>query len=100
MSCSTTVRVTNLSPKATEEILVPIFQSIGPLKGLSIDTDNNGNNIALVEFETPDAARKALEDVNGKEIVKRRINIEMVDDGRNNVRVKNKRFGLEIQMLS
>ncbi|KAL6994578.1 poly(A) binding protein Pab2, partial [Sarracenia purpurea var. burkii] len=63
----TNVYVKNLSETTTDEDLERIFSNYGPITSAVIMRDVNGNSrcFGFVNFESPDAAAAAVENLNG-----------------------------------
>lgn len=66
----TNVFVKNLPAEYTQEQLEELFKPFGAIVSAAIGADETGANkgFAFVNFETHDAASKAVEELNGKEI--------------------------------
>ncbi|KAL4560443.1 hypothetical protein LXL04_032594 [Taraxacum kok-saghyz] len=63
----TNLYIKNLDMDISEEILDQTFSKFGKIVSLVISRDNNGvsRGFGFVNFENPDDARKAVEDLNG-----------------------------------
>ncbi|MFN3996028.1 MAG: RNA recognition motif domain-containing protein [bacterium] len=66
--------VGNLSYQLTEEEFRQTFQGYGDIKELRL-LQNKG--FGFVEFENPESAQKALEELNGKELKGRKMRVEI-----------------------
>lgn len=66
--------VGNLSYQLTEEEFRQTFQGYGQIKELRL-LQNKG--FGFVEFENPESAQKALEELNGKEVKGRKMRVEI-----------------------
>lgn len=63
----TNIYIKNLESDMTEETLEKSFAKFGKILSLVIARDENGasKGFGFVNFESPDDARKAVEDMNG-----------------------------------
>lgn len=63
----TNLYIKNLDEDISEDILDQTFSKFGKIVSLVISRDDNGasRGFGFVNFENPDDARKAVEDVNG-----------------------------------
>ena len=77
------IRISNLSLKANEFNLKTMFSLIGPVLKLEIFDDPNGVHCADLMFEMEEFALKAVEDFNGKEILKKTANVQILKDQTN-----------------
>src|SRR5262249_54766 len=70
--------VGNLSWKVTEEILRPIFEAYGKVVSVKIIPDQytgKSNVFGFVEMESPEAAEKAIRELNDKPVLERNIRV-------------------------
>ncbi|PIA43523.1 hypothetical protein AQUCO_01900128v1 [Aquilegia coerulea] len=66
----TNLYIKNLDLDMTEELLQEKFSEFGKISKLTILKDSNGNSkgVAFVNFETPDNAKRAMEEINGTQV--------------------------------
>ncbi|KAF5176307.1 Polyadenylate-binding protein [Thalictrum thalictroides] len=66
----TNLYIKNLDLDMTEELLQEKFSEFGKICKLTILKDSNGksNGVAFVNFETPDNAKRAVEEINGTQV--------------------------------
>ena len=75
--------VGNLSWKAAEEELRPLFEKHGPVQSLKIITDpytGRSKGFAFVEMESPEAAQNALKELDGALVIDRNIRVSIAHD--------------------
>lgn len=75
--------VGNLSWKANEEILRPLFEAYGAVISIKIVTDQytgKSKGFAFVEMESPEAAKAAIEGLNDKSVLDRNIRVSLAQE--------------------
>lgn len=75
--------VGNLSWKATEESLRPLFEAYGNVISIKIVTDQytgKSKGFAFVEMESPEAAKAAIEGLNDKPVLDRNIRVSLAQE--------------------
>jgi RNA recognition motif-containing protein len=76
------VHVSNISFHTTEETLTEMFSVYGVVKAVKIVRSGQPGEKAFgfVEMSSPDAAREAVNSLDGKEIQGRRLNVAIAKD--------------------
>ena len=74
----TAVKITGLTSKITAPLLKTNFEIVGPVLNIKLFDDLKSNKCAEIMFESEAAALKAVEDFNGKQIVKSNITVELI----------------------
>lgn len=72
--------VGNLSWKVTEEILKPLFEAFGNVVSVKIVVDQytgKSKGFGFVEMETPEAASKAISELNDKPLLERNLRVSL-----------------------
>ncbi|EAX82389.1 hypothetical protein TVAG_475440 [Trichomonas vaginalis G3] len=79
-----TVFVGNLSYKSTEGSLIAVFSSYGQLRGARVvrQADGQSKGVAFVEFETKEDAKKAVAELNRKQVDGREVFLKLAGDPR------------------
>lgn len=75
--------VGNLSWKATEDTLKALFETFGAVISVRIVTDQftgKSRGFAFVEMETPEAAQKAVQELDGKPFMERDIRVSIAHE--------------------
>lgn len=75
--------VGNLSWKANEEILKPLFEAYGAVISIKIVTDQytgKSKGFAFVEMESAEAAKAAIEGLNDKAVLDRNIRVSLAQE--------------------
>jgi RNA recognition motif-containing protein len=75
--------VGNLSWKATEESLKPLFEAYGTVVSIKIITDQytgKSKGFGFVEMETPDQAEAAIQGLNEKPVLERNIRVSLAQE--------------------
>lgn len=75
--------VGNLSWKATEEILKPLFEAYGTVVSIKIITDQytgKSKGFGFVEMETAEEAAKAIQELNDKPVLERNIRVSLAQE--------------------
>lgn len=75
--------VGNLSWKASEETLKPLFEQYGAVISIKIVTDQytgKSKGFAFVEMESPEAAKAAIEGLNDKPVLDRNIRVSLAQE--------------------
>ena len=69
--------VGNLNFKAEKEDLFDLFGNYGEIVGVNvIERDGLKKGFAFVEFSSPDAAKSAKEELDGKEFMSRTLRVD------------------------
>lgn len=76
-----TLFVGNLGFKTTEDSLRDFFGSGVANVRIAMNEEGRPKGFAHIEFESPDAARKALDSNNGKEIDGREVRLDLASNG-------------------
>lgn len=74
--------VGNLSWKATEESLRPIFEACGKVVSIKIITDHTGRSkgFGFVEMDTPEEAQSAIQTLNEKMHLDRNMRVSLAQE--------------------
>ena len=74
--------VGNLSWKATEESLKPVFEAFGKVVSIKIITDHTGRSkgFGFVEMETAEEAENAIKNLNEKPHMDRNIRVSLAQE--------------------
>lgn len=74
--------VGNLSWKATEESLKPVFEAFGKVVSIKIITDHTGRSkgFGFVEFETAEEAQNAIQGLNEKIHLDRNMRVSLAQE--------------------
>jgi RNA recognition motif-containing protein len=74
--------VGNLSWKATEESLRPVFEAYGKVVSIKIITDHTGRSkgFGFVEMETAEDAENAIKNLNEKPHLERNIRVSLAQE--------------------
>lgn len=74
--------VGNLSWKATEESLRPVFEAFGKVVSIKIITDHTGRSkgFGFVEMETPEEAQAAIQGLNEKLHLDRNMRVSLAQE--------------------
>lgn len=74
--------VGNLSWKATEDSLKPVFEAFGKVVSIKIITDHTGRSkgFGFVEYETADEAENAIKNLNEKVHLDRNIRVSYAQE--------------------
>lgn len=72
--------VKNLNSQTSIQILEGCFFPYKPFKVLDLSNDENGLKMARIKFENYEIARKAMQEMNLKEILNRKIKVELVQE--------------------
>lgn len=75
--------VGNLSWKATEDHLKPLFEPFGVVISVRIVTDQftgKSRGFAFVEMETPEAAQKAVQELDNKPLLDRNLRVSLAQE--------------------
>lgn len=71
--------ITGLFEELQEEDLLDIFSEFGPVKNLHFNLDRRtgyAKGYAFIEYETLEAAKSSLKEMNGKEIAGKEIKMD------------------------
>lgn len=76
--------VGNLSWKATEETLRPVFEAFGKVISINIIKDHTGRSkgFGFVEMETTEEANNAINNLNEKPHLERNMRVSLAQDHR------------------
>lgn len=80
---SSKLYVGNLSFKAREEDLNELFGQYGTVTSAKVITDREtgrSRGFGFVEYETPEEAQKAIEELDGKESLGRNLRVNIAQD--------------------
>lgn len=74
--------VGNLSWKATEDSLKPLFEAFGKVVSIKIITDHTGRSkgFGFVEMETSEEAQAAIQGLDGKPHLERNIRVSLAQE--------------------
>lgn len=75
--------VGNLSWKATEEILKPLFEAYGKVVSIKIISDQytgKSKGFGFVEMDTADGALKAIDGLNDKPLLDRNLRVSLAQE--------------------
>jgi RNA recognition motif-containing protein len=74
--------VGNLSWKATEETLKPVFEAFGKVVSIKIITDHTGRSkgFGFVEMDTSEEAQAAIEALNEKQHLDRNMRVSLAQE--------------------
>ncbi len=72
------VKISGLSSKITVPVLQSNFSLIGPVLKVDLYNDLSSLPCAELTFESEELARKAIEQFNGKQLLKDKVTVEMV----------------------
>lgn len=78
MSTQTAIRISGLNNKITAPILESNFSMVGPVLKVELYDDLQSNKCAQVMFENEELAMKAVEQYNGKQLLKDKILVELI----------------------
>lgn len=78
MSTQTAIRISGLSNKITAPVLESNFSTVGPVLKVDLYDDLQSNKCAQVMFENEELAMKAVEQYNGKQLLKNQISVELI----------------------
>src|SRR5262245_42752923 len=77
--------VGNLPYHATEDLITQHFSSSGEVKAVNLMLDRmsgQSRGFCFVEMATPDAAQKAIADLNGKDFAGRSLRVDIAEERR------------------
>jgi len=74
--------VGNLSWKATEDSLRPVFEAFGKVVSIKIITDHTGRSkgFGFIEYETPEEAQNAIQGLNEKLHLDRNMRVSLAQE--------------------
>lgn len=75
--------VGNLSWKATEDILRPLFEAFGEVVSIKIITDQytgKSKGFGFVEMDSAESAAKAIEELNDKPLLDRNLRVSLAQE--------------------
>lgn len=74
--------VGNLSWKATEDSLKPVFEAFGKVVSIKIITDHTGRSkgFGFVEMDTPEEAQNVIDKLNGKQHLDRELRVSLAQE--------------------
>lgn len=78
MSTQTAIRISGLNNKITVPVLESNFSMVGPVLKIDLYDDLQSNKCAQVTFENEELAMKAVEQYNGKQLLKNQISVELI----------------------
>jgi RNA recognition motif-containing protein len=82
---SSRLYVGNLPYHATEDLITQHFAASGEVKAVNLMIDRmsgQSRGFCFVEMATPDAAQKAIADLNGKDLEGRTLRVDVAEDRR------------------
>ena len=82
---SSRLYVGNLPYHATEDLITQHFATSGEVKAVNLMIDRmsgQSRGFCFVEMATPDAAQKAIADLNGKDLAGRSLRIDVAEERR------------------
>ncbi len=74
----TKIKISGLSSKVTEHILQSNFSLVGPIVKLNMFDDLQSNKCAELTYSSEELALKAVQEFNGKQIIKNQVKVELV----------------------
>ncbi len=78
MPSQSAIRISGLNNKVTVPVLESNFSLVGPVLKVDLYDDLQSNKCAQVVFASEELAMKAVEQYNGKQLLKNQISVEII----------------------
>lgn len=75
---TTAVKISGLNGKITVPMLQSNFSMVGPVLKVDLYNDLQSNKCAELVFESEALAMKAIEEFNGKQLLKSQVKVELM----------------------